>query len=322
MKKILLVALAALLFVSASAQDLLRYNYKKNNYIYTGTERVRVVGTTPLEVKLSRVTFPDGENVYILRVEYEEATAWKMPKNAPLTIFTTDGKNVTLKNSSDSPNLVAPSGIKTSAGKVYWNYGEYYMEEADLKKIASGVSSIDATKRWSSEGVIKVSYKNDEFGSAIRRQMQAINSAPVPKSEISNSLKSISDQGGNRLVETEKVHVNSQLAVSLVYLYYAESNNENYDLNLFISGKTVPLGGAVYITTTSGQTIELQQEKDLSAGRVICYPTIEQLKLMSKGVSKITVHTVSSPVTINITDGSFGAAVDKLYCALQPVTIL
>ena len=83
MKKFLLAAMAALLFVSASAQDLLRYNYKKNNYIYTGTERVRVVGTTPLEVKLNRVTFPDGENIYILRVEYEEATAWKMPKNAP-----------------------------------------------------------------------------------------------------------------------------------------------------------------------------------------------------------------------------------------------
>ena len=48
MKKFIYTFIAALVAFSsvASAQDLLRYNYKKNGYVYTGTERIRIPGSS------------------------------------------------------------------------------------------------------------------------------------------------------------------------------------------------------------------------------------------------------------------------------------
>lgn len=328
MRKFLFAVLTGLLVasVAASAQTLLRYNYKKNGYVYTGTERLRVTGGTggtPLQLKLSRVSFPDGAAIFILHVDYESSTAWKIPKNAPLTIHTTAGKTVISKNSFDGPNLIAPQGIQAANGtKTYWNSAEYYFEEADIQKIAVGVTDIEAQRRWSSDGVIKETYKNDEFGKAVFRQFEAICNAPAPKYEVGSQLKALQDQGDNRIVETNTLSVNGQLSISLEYVYYASGNNESYDLNLYLPGKEVPIDGLVSVVTTGGQTINLKQEKPQEQGRVTCYPDAEQLKRMLHGVSRITVQSTTGTVTVNVQDGSFSTAVDKLYNAVQTVAIL
>lgn len=327
MRKVLYAVLAGLLMTTAaSAQDLLRHNYKKNGYVYTGTERIRVssgANGTPLQLKLNRVSFPDGAAIFILHVDYEASSAWKIPKNAPLTIHTTNGKTVISKNSFDAPNLIAPQGIRASNGTTtYWNCGEYYFEEADIQKIAVGVSSIEAQRRWSADGVIKETYKNDEFGKAVYRQFEAICNAPTPKFEIGSQLKSLDDQGGNRMVETNTLSVNGQLSISLGYIYYASGNSESYDLNLYLPGKEVPLDGLVTIVTTGGQTINLKQEKVVEQGQVTCYPDAEQLKRMLHGVSRITIQTTTGTMTVNVQDGAFATAVNKLYNAVQTVAIL
>ena len=328
MKKYLLAALAAFLLVgtAASAQDLLRYNYKKNGYVYTGTERIRVTGTggtNPMQLKLSRVSFPDGAAIYILRVDVESSSAWKIPKNAPLTIHTTAGKTVIVKNETDAANLVAPQGIRADNGtKTWWDYGEYYFELAGLQKVCVGVSSIELQRRWSSDGVIKVTYKDDEFGKAIFRQFEVIEGAPAPKSELGSQLASVNDQGGNRMVDTKTISVNAQLSLSMGYVYYASGNNESYELNLLVPGRTVPLDGAVDVVTTSGATIHLKQEKGQEAGRVTCYPDAEQIKRMAKGVNRVTLQTSSGAVNLTFPDNAFATTVDKLYNALQTAAIL
>ena len=328
MKKYLLAALAALFFIgtAAQAQDLLRYNYKKNGYVYTGTERIRVTGSggaNPMQLKLSRVAFPDGAAIYILHIDFESTSAWKIPKNAPLTIRTTAGKTVISKNASDAPNLIAPQGIRADNGtKTWWNYGEYYFELPDIQKICVGVENIDVQRRWSSDGVIKVTYKNDEFGKAVFRQFEALEGAPTPSSELGSQLASVKDQGGNRMVDTKTVSVNSQLSMALGYVYYASGNNESYELNLLVPGKEVSLDGAVDIVTTSGSTIHLKQEKGQEAGRITCYPDASQLKRMAKGVSRVTLQTTSGTVNLTFPDKSFAQTVDKLYNALQTAAIL
>lgn len=326
MKKILFAALTILLMVpAASAQDLLRYNYKKNGYVRSGTERIRVTGSsgTPLQLKLNRVAFPDGAAIYILHVDVESSSAWKIPKNAPLTIHTTGGKTVISKNTFDAANPVAPQGLRAADGtKTWWNCGEYYFEEADIQKISVGVTSIELQRRWSSDGVIKETYKNDEFGKAVFRQFEALGNAPVPKFEIGSQLKSLEDQGGNRMVETNTLSVSGQLSVSMGYVYYASGNSESYDLNLYLPGKEVPLDGIVTIVTTGGQNISLKQEKVQEKGVVTCYPDAEQLKRMLRGVSRITVQTTTGTVTLNVQDGAFATAVNKLYNALQTAAIL
>lgn len=325
MRKYLLAALTVLLSVTVSAQELLRYNYKKNGYVYTGTERIRVTdgaNGTPLQVKLGRVSFPDGAAIYILHIDYESSSQWRIPKNAPLTIRTTAGKTVIAKNNAESENLIAPQGILANGTRTFWNSAEYYFEEADIQKIAVGVTSIEAQRRWSSDGVIQVTYKNDEFGKAIFRQFETISNAPAPKIEIGSQLKSLQDQGDNRMVETNTLSVNGQLSVSMGYVYYASGNTESYDLNLYLPGKTVPLDGIVTIVTTSGQTISLKQEKSLGEGQVTCYPDAEQIKRMSRGVSRMSVQTTSGTVNLSFPDGAFATAVDKLYSAIQTVSIL
>ncbi len=310
--------------ISISAQNLLRYNYMRNGYKYSGTERIRVANGSnmPLEIKLNKVRFKDGGDVYIIRIDFEDAVAWKMPVNAPLVINTTNGKSINLKHSSNSPNMVAPEGINTPEGKRYWNYGEYYLELPDIKKISGGVNSIDATKRWSEGGHIKITYKNDEFGNAILKLFETLENAPTPNSELGSHIKSLQDQRGSRLAETKQINVNDKIAVSMVYLYYAPSNNESYDLHLAVSGKTVPLGNDVIITTSSGEKIELKQEKDMVPGRILCYPTTEQVKAMMKGVSTIYIEAKDSPARINFQDKSFSNAISTLYNSIQTIAVL
>lgn len=326
MKKYLIAALAALFLAGAAqAQDLLRYNYKKNGYVYTGTERIRVTGTggMPMQLKLGRVSFPDGAAIFILHIDFESTSAWKIPKNAPLTVTTTSGKTVISKNASDAPNLIAPQGIRGNGGtKTYWNYGEYYFEEDDIQKIAVGVSRVEAQRRWSTDGIIKVDYKNDEFGSAVYKQFEAICNAPVPKAELGSQLKSLSDQGGNRMADTKTLSVNGQLSLSLGYVYYASENAESYELDLYLPGKEVPLDGAVSIVTSAGETIRLKQEKVSKDGRVTLYPEAAQLKRMARGVSRVSLQSTSGAVNLNFPDKSFSEAVEKLYNALQTASIL
>ncbi len=328
MKKIaLIVASLMMLAGTMSAQNLLKYNYKKNNLVYTGTERIRVPGSTskdtPVQVKLSRILFSDGQPVFLLRLEFEDEAAWKMSKNAPMTVVLTDGRSVVANNSSDAPNAVAPNGIKDESGKtVYLNYGEYYFEEAEIKKLASGISSIDVTKRWSAEGAIKNSYKNDELGKAISQLYDAIADASAPEEELGSNLKSLQDQSGSRLAETEIVKVNDKLSLSLVYLYYAPSNAESIDLNLYIPGYTIPFTSAVKIQTKDGSAIELRQEKDLAPGRVICYPSNDDIKKMAEGVTSVTVETTSDDVEVKFSSDEFAEAIDTLYNSLQTVAIL
>lgn len=326
--KYIIIAAIALLSISLDiyAQNLLRYSYMRNGYRYSGTERVRVTnGTTsgmPLEVKLSKVRFKDGSDIYIMRIDYEDATPWKIPVNAPLVINTTSGKTINLKHSSNAPNIVAPEGVNTPEGKKYWNYGEYYLEVNDIKRIAAGVSSIDATKRWSEGGHIKISYKNDEFGSAIFKLFETLENAPVPDSELGSYMKSLQDRKGSRLAETKRIDVNGKLGISMIYLYYAPSNNESYDMYLAVPGKTIPLGRAITVTTSSGNKIELKQEKDMVAGHILCYPSIEQVKEMAKGVSNIYIEAKESSVNIGFQDKAFANAVSKLYNSIQTISVL
>ncbi|MBR1873078.1 MAG: hypothetical protein IJ795_07730 [Bacteroidales bacterium] len=323
MKKTVIAALLAMMLPLASgAQGSLRYNYTKNGYVYTGAERVRVSGSTPLWVKLSRVIFSDGSPIYLLRIDVEDSTPWKMPKNAPMTITTAAGRSVVLKNSASEPNMVAPDGVQGEKGKVYYNYGEYYLEESDLKKIVAGVTNVDITKRWSSEGYIKIAYKDNEFGSAVADAYEAIKSASRPDVDVSGVLRSLQDKNGSRLAETNVLEVDSNVSIALVYFYYAATNTEGYDLNLFLGGVTVPYGGYIKVETGDGEIIEMLQEKDLAAGRAICYPKNEDLPKLLRSVRRITLQTTGEDLVMEFPSNKFSKVLNKEYNSLQTISIL
>ena len=164
LRKFIFSLVAVLMVTSAFGQsELVKYNYKTAKFVKTGAERVQVASSTPLELKLGRITFSDGVSIYTLRVDFISSTAWKMPKNATMIVELANGHNLMLKNYKDEVNLVAPKGVNKNGKTVYYNYGEYYLEQADLDKMLKGVTGLDATRRMTSDGHEKVSFKKNEF---------------------------------------------------------------------------------------------------------------------------------------------------------------
>jgi hypothetical protein len=112
------------------------------------------------------------------------------------------------------------------------------------------------------------------------------------------------------------------IQVGLTYLYYADSNTESYDLYIFPEGITVPDGGKVTFTLTNGEEIELKQEQELPAGKVLCYPTPDQLKRLLTGVARITLQTVSSERTLTFSGQALSEKLALLYESIQTAAIL
>ncbi|MDY6278373.1 MAG: hypothetical protein SPL35_08185 [Bacteroidales bacterium] len=322
LKKTIITLLATLIVSSAFGQDLLRNNYKRNKFVYTGAERVEVASSPALQLKLNRVTYPDGGALYTLRIDFESASAWKMPKNASIVFNLANGKSVMLKNASDEPNKVAPKGIKKAGKTVFLNYGLYYMEQSDLDKLLSGVTDLDATRRMSADGHVKVSFKNNEFSKALAAAYDAVSAAKATNITVGSDLETVDDYSDNRTARTVTKKIGQAVSLSLSYLYSAEGNSESYDLNLKVDADVIPGGSAVTFTTPAGSVIRLAQEKDLPKGEIVCYPDIDQLKSLMRGVGKISFETSAGERFVVVPAAEFAKVLTTLYSALQPVTIL
>ena len=321
-KKTIFSLLAIFIVASAFGQEMLRYNFKRNQFVYTGAERVDVASSPALQLKLSRVLYSDGVPLYTLRIDFESASAWKMPKNASIVFDLSNGESLMLNNASDEANLVAPKGIKKSGKTVFLNYGSYYLEQSDLDKLLKGVTDLDATRRMSASGHVKVAFKNNEFSKALGVAYDAISNAKAATVSAGSDLESVNDYSGNRMVGTKYKDVGNNLSVSLNYLYSADSNTESYDLNLKVGSDLVPGGSVVSFTTPSGAVIRLSQEKDLPKGEIVCYPDIDQLKVLMRGVGKITFETASGERSVVVPSAEFSNALTALYSSLALVTIL
>ena len=326
-KQCVLAALSAIILSAASLQaqqpDLLRYNYKRNGYVYTGAERVKAEAASPVYLKLGKISFPDGVSIFILRLDFESEYAWKMPKGASITFDLSDGSSVVSTHSSSAANLVAPDGIGSGDAKRYWNYGEYYLEERDMKKLLSGVTSLDAARRMSASGHVKLTFKDNAFSKALRGAYDAIAAAPAPKGELGKHVTGVKDtSAGARLASTETLDAGAGLSIYMNYLYSTENNAESYDLVLLAPGKTLASGAAVTFVTSAGEHIRLQQEKDLPEGNIVCYPDASQLKRLSAGVARVTMETTGGEVSIVLPDNLLANAIGTLYNSLQTIAIL
>ena len=327
-KKCILAVFSAIILFSVSLQasqpDMLRYNYKRNGYVYTGAERVKAESTSsPVYLKLGKIAFPDGVPVYVLRIDFESDVAWKMPKGATITFDLSDGTSIISKHSSSSANLVAPDGIGSGNDKCYWNFGEYYLEERDMKKLLSGVSSLDAARRMSASGHVKLIFKDNAFSKALRGAYDAIVAAPAPKAELGKHVTGVKDtSAGARLASTETLDAGAGMSIYMNYLYSPDNNSESYDLVLLAPGKTLTSGAAVTFVTSGGEHIRLQQEKDLPEGNIVCYPDASQLKRLAAGVVRVTLETTGGEVSIVMPDNILANAIGTLYNSLQTIAIL
>ena len=311
----------------AFAQEGIRNNYLRNGYTHIRAERVPVsAGSSdrhPFQLSLEYVGLPGGQSVWLLYMDFEDKSSWTIPKNAALSLRTADGKVVGLKNmgSGNGEKIAFTSGGQ----RLYWNQGKYALEEADLKKLLSGVRQMDVTTSWDVDGYFQSSFAHNEFSAALQKQYDLIRKSPRPDAEMTETVAGVSDLSGNRTIVSRRLQVISDPVVKLwlSYLYFRATNHEHYDLNIEITDGLkgdIPEGTPIEFRLVSGETIVLRQEK--TRGTVLCYPTPDQLKKLFGTPSKFTVKLEDHPVLVDLMGSDFHKVLRAAYNGIQIHSIL
>jgi len=327
------IAVALILMtVSASAQTLLRHSYKSNGYTYVGTERTLVKAgasdKNPFYEKLEYVVFPDGKTTaYILELDYEQETSINFPKEVQMRATAPDGKMLTFKQyagaTTDKHQFTSEDGKK-----VYWNVAKYMLEEDDVKRLSEGVKNLEVVYSWGPDGFYTYTYSNDEFAKALKAQYDLLKSQELPSTETEVLIAEYSDNFGSKTVISKSQVVegkSANLKVSMSYLYYKNTNKEDYDLTLVLSGSrelNVPYEAELEFTMEDGTKIMLKQERD-TQNVVFLFPTLDQAKAFAFGkVKSVKIPLEDGSVTQVWENNEFGNAVNRIYNSLQMVSVL
>lgn len=321
-----------LMTMTASAQTLLRHNYKSNGYTYVGSERSLVkAGASdkhPFYEKLEYVIFPDGQTTaYILELDYEQESNINFPKEVQLRATTSDGKMISLKQyagtTTDKHQFTSEDG-KT----VYWNVAKYMLEEDDVKKLIGGVKNLEVAYSWGPDGFYSYTYSNDEFSKSLKAQYDIIKAQALPKEETEVLIAEYSDNFGSKTVISKSVAVEGKSAnmkVSMSYLYYKGTNKEDYDLTLVVSGSrefVIPYESELEFTMEDGKKILLKQQRD-AQNVAFLFPSLEEAKTLAFGkVKSVKIPLEDGSVTQVWDNNEFGKAVNMIYNSLQMVSVL
>ena len=328
-RKTILAVAAAALCIPAVSQDLIRSNYKYNGYNHIRTERIKVDAGDkhPFMTSLEYIGFPDGTSAYLLELDYISSVSKNAPKGVPFTATATDGKIISAKQiyveTTDKKAFPGPDGKP-----IYWNKVQYLLEEGAVQKMASGVKNTDLAFSFEPDDYISTNYSNDEFGKAVKDLYYAIKSEKPETEELGDWIGAYSNQKNSLTVITKNVNVKGDtvpFVLSMTYMYYKETHEEGYDLNIAIKSDKVgliPLDTPVTLTLEDGGTVELKQERD-AEGILFCYPDAEQIKKIIRGnVTGIKVATKGKGFSDTFSDGSFSETVFVLYNTLQTVAVL
>ena len=329
MKRILLAMTVFLLSAAlqAGAQDIIRSSYRYNGYTYISGELEKVPCDHPFYMRLEYVGFPDNTYAWLIHMNYEDKVAYDIPKGVKMAFTTPDGK------------LVRAEQINVGGGerraftnddgkRVYWNNAQYMITDEDLQKVLPGIKSIDVITGWEPDDYFQATFKNDEFAKALSRQYAAVKDTPKPKDEVQQEDIIRYADNNNSLTVLTRAHVatgvNRPYNVSVNYLYYKDSNKEDFDVNFMLGTETqylIPVGSKVSFTMEDGSVMDLKQERD-AYNVIYLYPTPAQTKALCKGVAALSVQTEDTTLTDTFDDNSFSEVIAKLYRTLMAVAVL
>ena len=310
--------------------NMIRHNYKYNQYTYTGSERLLVTAGKgnphPFYVKLDLVGFPDGSDAYLMELDFVSRTSVNIPKDVKMTVMSSSGKIMSSKQMSsettDKHAFTADDG-----SKVFWNKAKYLFFAEDMNRMAAGVKHIDVATGWGPDEYVSISFENDELGQALKKELSAIKSVKRPVQEIGDNIAQYADRFGSTTIVSKPIRLEGKrfsFNVSLNYLYYKDTNKEDYDLNFTIKGKRdydIPVDSPVIFELADGTLMNLKQEKD-DRNAVHCYPTVNQVKVLARGVRSLQVETSDGIVKEVFAAGEFSKLLDKQYNSLQTVSPL
>lgn len=295
MRKLRKLILAAALLVAAlpaSAQQAsIRYSYMNNGFTYTSTEREYVDCSQPFWCRVERIGFPGGSVAYKLELDFVAPKSVNIPKNVKFSAQTNDGKIIRATQMAQE-RTGKRAFTDASGATFYWNRGQYLLEEADIQKLAGGVKIMEVAYNWQPDGFWQVEFRKNEFGSVLKRQLDALMHSPVPTAEIGDRIADYGDRT-NSLTIVAKPDVTGDATFQLRYIYYKKTNNEDFELGIkMATGRSdvILFESPVTFTFKDGTTLELMQQQQAN-NQVIVYPTSAELHRLMKNVKSVTYTT-------------------------------
>lgn len=293
------------------AQDLLRYNYRHNGYVYTGSEKLTIADKLhPFSMRLEKIVFKDNTYAFRLQVEFTKDRNIAIPKSAKFVVTFPDGKFIS------STQVSTPSS----------NKGLYYFEEANIKRMMEGVKTLEVVVSWDMEGYYTFNFPDGAFAKALKKQYDALMEAPVPTTELGDNISEIADRSKSRTTITKAESVKGTAAsirMSLNGIYYKTGTpREDFDLNIEVvdgQDKIFAIDTPVVFTLSDGTQLTMNQERD-TYGIICCYPTASDIKKLARGTVKSIA--IGSQWSISFDGRSFSRALDKQYNSLMQVSLM
>jgi len=275
-------------------------------------------------MKLDLIGVPDGYDVYMMELDFVETKSVVIPKGVKMTVSSSTGKIMSSKQMGTDSDK---HSFNDNGTQVYWNKVQYVFSPEDIARMAAGVKHIDVATGWGIDDYISISFVKDEFGSAIKKQVAAIKTVKRATKEIGDNIAQYADRFGSTTIVSKPVKLEGKkytFTIALNYLYYKDTNKEDYDLNFLIKGAReydIPVDSPVTFELSDGSIMNLKQEQD-DKDAVHCYPTIDQVKTLLRGVRSVKVDTADGSIKEVFAENEFSKILDLQYNSLQVVSPL
>ncbi|MBP5333715.1 MAG: hypothetical protein J6W94_04450 [Bacteroidales bacterium] len=297
MKRALSLALAALITLSLSAQQI-RTNYRSGNLTHISTEYEQMkIGGTPSLVRVEFVGFPDGTKMYLLYINMDQKEAVSAPKGVKMAVTLKNGKFVRLEQIGQS----SATPRRFDNGLVR-NRLKYAVETKDMEKMLKGVTSVDIVTGWNPEDYIQAKFPEDEFASLLERHCEAILKASDSTVDLKATLGAYDENKSSVMISSNPVVGKGEhfiYNVILSNIYYKNTGGEDFDLAFVIGTENkyqIPYDATVRFNLRDGSLIALPNTRE-DTNFVYVYPSPEEIfRMASVGISSFSIDSEGSPI--------------------------
>ena len=315
MKRLVSVALAALLTVSLSGQQI-RTNYRSGNsttHISTDYEEMKIAGISS-QVRVEFVGFSDGTRMYLLYINMDQKEAVSAPKGVKMAVTFKNGKFIRLEQIGQS----SATPRRFDNGLVR-NRLKYAVETKDMEKMLKGVTAIDIVTGWNPEDFVQAKFQEDEFASLLERHCEAILKASESTVDLTASLGAYDQNKNSVMISANPVVGKGEHFVYNVILsniYYKNTGGEDFDLAFVIGTESkylIPYDSTVRFNLRDGSLIALPNARE-EHNFVYVYPSPEEIfRMATVGVSSFSIDSDGSPIIAD----SFPEGPDSFTSALN-----
>lgn len=324
MKKIAILALAALICAGVSAQNI-RTNYRSGGitHISTDYESLRL-GDTPALIRVEQAQFSDGSLVYLLYINLLQESSVVAPKGVKMSATLVSGKLLRLEQIGQD----SATKRRLEDGN-FLNRLKYAVEPADMGKLTSGIQAVDIVTGWNPDDFLQANFKADELGSLLKRHCQAIKLASESTVELTATLSGYTENTNSILSAANPVvgrGAGLDYNILLSHLFYKNTAQEDIDLAFVLGTEEkyhIPFDSPVRFTLRDGSEITLLQARD-DVNFVYLYPSMEDLyKMVAVGIAAISIGHENGTLedTFPKADEDFTAALNQelqLLLSLSP----